>query len=69
MHNKTTLEESPRCACYHCIKIFEPKEIKEWTDNNDTAVCPFCNIDAVLPELVGFPFSEDLLHKIHDFWL
>ena len=35
------------CSCFYCGKRFNPKEIKEWTDKGQTAICPHCGIDAV----------------------
>ena len=46
--NRELLNTATSCGCYYCGKIYTPTEIKEWTDNNQTAICPYCGIDAVL---------------------
>jgi hypothetical protein len=80
MHNKTQLSLATECACYACVKVFLVNEIKEWTDdwdyrrkieapqNEHTAVCPHCGIDAILP--INMEEDKDLvnLQKIHDYW-
>jgi len=40
--------ERTMCGCYYCKQIFEPCEIKIWVDNYQTAICPKCDIDAVM---------------------
>lgn len=39
-------------GCYYCLSCFPVTQIKDWMSdrNGPTACCPFCNIDAVLPE-------------------
>ena len=46
--NRKILTKSSRCGCFYCLKIFEPKEIKDWCDNGTTAICPYCGIDSLL---------------------
>lgn len=69
MHNKGALAFVKECACYHCIKVYLVSEIKEWTDRDmDTALCPYCDVDAVLP--VHEEKDKDLMNlkKINDHW-
>lgn len=46
--NREKLEVLNRCGCYFCKKTFKYDEIKEWTDEDKTAICPFCSVDAVV---------------------
>ncbi|AQY51444.1 hypothetical protein PWEIH_14676 [Listeria weihenstephanensis FSL R9-0317] len=66
--NKLLLATSKRCGCFHCLQIFDPREITMWLDAEDTAICPFCSIDAVLPELDELPISVDFLTELHQEW-
>lgn len=52
------------CSCFYCGKRFNPKEIKEWTDKGQTAICPHCGIDSVITSCIQ---DEDLemLHKYY----
>ena len=45
---KKLLEKSKFCGCYRCLKIFDFNQIVKYLDENQTAVCPYCKIDAVL---------------------
>lgn len=40
---------SEQCGCYYCIQLFPPSEINDWIDDDQTAMCPKCGIDSVLP--------------------
>ena len=58
-YNRGAIETmSTQCGCFHCLRTFESKDIKEWTDNNETALCPYCGIDSVLGN--KNPFCEDM---------
>ncbi|MCB0696502.1 MAG: hypothetical protein KDC07_04010 [Chitinophagaceae bacterium] len=51
------------------MRTYNPIEIKEWTDNNNTAICPYCDIDAVLPDNKNFPITDpDFLAKMQEYW-
>ena len=49
------------CGCFSCIDIFEFKDIEEWTDQGQTALCPSCGTDAVIGDYTGLPIEEDFL--------
>jgi hypothetical protein len=65
--NKIFIENSNKCACYFCLSIFEPKEIKEWTDSGETAICPRCQVDSVLADST-IEISEELLTQANKHW-
>lgn len=62
MKNKDILIDY--CSCYYCLKQFRKNEIKEWTDQGETALCPYCHIDSVIPD----HYPEDFLQSIHAYW-
>ncbi len=67
--NKTELLDDTKCGCFHCLKIFHPKEIKRWLrDGGGTAVCPYCGVDAVIGERAGYPVTEEFLREMREFW-
>jgi len=71
LSNKKILSEDSICGCYHCLKVFNPAEIKYWiTDALDgTAVCPYCGIDSIIGKSSGFPIDTEFLQKMHNHWL
>ena len=65
--NRSALAESRICGCFHCLNEYPFAQITEWIDDGNTAICPFCGIDAVL----GFetPTTDaQLLSKLHERW-
>ena len=68
MHNKDEIIKSERCGCFYCLAIFSPGEIKEWVDDNDTALCPKCGIDSVIGSASGFPITPNFLKKMKEAW-
>lgn len=67
-NHRKTLSKDKICGCFFCLKIFSPKEITDWIDDDNTALCPHCGIDAVIGESSGFPITEEFLEKMRDRW-
>ena len=66
-NNKKVLQNSEYCGCFYCITIYQPHLIREWCDKGETAICPYCGIDSVLPgEVIGIGLS--LLKGMHERW-
>ena len=68
MKNRDRLGMTKSCGCYNCKKIMLVSDIKNWTDNGQTAICPLCDTDCILAE-VSDPVTEDVLITIHKHWL
>jgi hypothetical protein len=65
--NRSSLEKSTICGCFYCFKEFVFERVVEWIDDDETALCPYCGVDAVL----GFASptaDQQLLHEMHDRW-
>ena len=58
--NHSTLVQSHTCACFYCLKTFSPSEIVEWIGDKDadTAMCPYCGIDAIIADKTGLPIED-----------
>ena len=63
---------SVRCGCFHCLQVFAPSEIDEWTDELSgspvTALCPRCGIDSVIGWAAGFPLTPEFLTEMQEYW-
>lgn len=57
-NHRPQIEASTKCGCFYCQRIFQPTTIEDWTDDDTTALCPFCGMDAVLGDASGFPISK-----------
>lgn len=66
--NKELLNNANTCGCYHCCEIFNRNEIKDFTDNEKTALCPKCNIDAVVADTCGFSITKEFLESAKKYW-
>ncbi len=64
-HNRTEIEAAGECACYYCLETFPSAEVVKWADEGQTAVCPRCGIDSVVPRRVA---SDRLLRDMHAYW-
>ena len=73
-NHKPELEQDSVCGCFYCQRVFHPKEITEWlieknpADWRGTAVCPYCDVDAVIGESSGFPITEEFLSAMSECW-
>ena len=66
--NRSALEQSNVCGCFHCKKVYSPNEIDQWIDDGRTALCPHCGIDSVIAESTGYPMTEEFMTKMHKYW-
>ena len=48
-NNREAVLFATRVSCYFCLKVSMSSEIKHWTDGGNTALCPNCEIDAIIP--------------------
>lgn len=69
--NQDEVDVSRRCGCFNCGAVFSPEEIVEWIDDAEgqTAICPRCDVDAVLGEASGYPLTKEFLDEMRRRWL
>ena len=65
--NRTEIEKSVVAGCFSCEKIFNSSEIVEYTDKGETALCPFCGVDAIIANESGIYISPDLLNEMKEY--
>jgi NTP pyrophosphatase (non-canonical NTP hydrolase) len=63
-HHRDAVLKVAYVSCFYCLNHYRPKLIKEWCDREQTALCPKCGIDAVLPTHMG----TEALRAMHDYW-
>jgi hypothetical protein len=66
MLNRDRVTTAASCGCFHCQSIFASDEVREWVDNGQTALCPRCGIDSVLPGITDFETLASLHHHRFD---
>lgn len=56
--NREILKKVGKCVCIDCGQKFDYNELEKqnywawYNEPNDTAICPFCSIDSVLPLII-----------------
>ena len=70
-YNRAMVEYSARCGCFHCGGIFAGNEVAQWLqedDGEDTALCPYCGVDAVIVGNEQYPVCMMVLSKLYMHW-
>lgn len=66
-NNRDTLRKHLTCGCFHCKKIFQTNEITDWTDNGETARCPFCKVDSVVVSTPNWQLTDEVLEILYKY--
>lgn len=59
-NNREAIQAGTHVSCYYCKKVSPASDVARWTDNGNTALCPKCEIDAVIPGEFDAPTLEAL---------
>lgn len=68
-YNQRLVEESHECGCFHCGSCFTGEEITKWLkedDGEDTVLCPYYGVDAVIVGTDLLPLSTALLSMLYE---
>jgi hypothetical protein len=68
IRNREQLEASKIAGCYYCCNLFLPIVIDYWVDNQKTAICPLCGIDAVIGDASPYEINSDTLKMLNSYW-
>lgn len=69
--NKMKLINTGKCVCFYCGKRFNALEIEEWIQDKkgNTAICPYCNIDSVIPTFIdGEEITDEIIHELYEYY-
>ena len=66
-HNKELIITSEKCYCFYCQKKFNSSNVKDYIDDGQTALCPNCEVDAVLPDNIE-GINEEVIEKMNKYW-
>ena len=64
MNNRESFNTSNLCVCIDCLSKFSYTKIRDWCDNGNTAICPYCWDDTVLiaPEYTNLYTENDIIN-------
>lgn len=69
IRHRAEILQSDVCGCFYCITIFRPKDIIDWIDDEQTAICPNCGIDSVIGDKSGYPvIDNNFLKQMNSYW-
>jgi hypothetical protein len=71
-NHRKKIEKDTVCGCFACGRIFHPSEIEEWCAEEEngevvTALCPYCDIDAVIGESARLPVTAEVLRLLNKY--
>lgn len=72
-HRKEVLAGT--CGCFYCLRTFEGSEVERWIDRKrtgepNTAMCPHCGLDMVLPAARDLPVEDpEFLKAMRAMWV
>jgi len=61
--NSNDIMRYAQCGCYFCVEVIEVEEVVEFTDNGETALCPKCGIDSLIPNETNLEYLGELCEK------
>ena len=63
--HRAILEGAREIYCFDGEHVVSFREIKDWIDDGETALCPSCGTDCLVPSCL----SEDQIKEMHDYWM
>lgn len=68
IYNREKIEKTDLCGCFYCKHTFPPENIKEWTDERKTAICPYCGVDAVICNDSNYKITKEDLETLNEYY-
>ncbi len=65
--HRALVEQSKSAGCINCGASFTPADVKIWIDDDQTACCPKCGVDAVLPSAAPIFIDPHLLAALQQY--
>ena len=67
-HNKKLIDTADKCYCFYCKSSMQKDEIKNYIDDGQTALCPKCEIDAIIPDSIDDTVDEQMISEMNEYW-
>ncbi|MEE1273224.1 MAG: hypothetical protein UHI81_01845 [Olegusella sp.] len=67
--NRRLLEGTDECGCFHCGRRFPTSLVTSWIEEDgeeDSGVCPFCGVDALVVGTSEHPLTTALLSELYE---
>lgn len=66
--HRSELSDSSICGCFYCCTKFNFTEITQWIDDEQTALCPNCGVDAVIGSTSNLDIRTEFLKQVNALW-
>lgn len=63
--NRVEIEQSTRCGCFSCSRVFDATEVEDYIDDGETALCPYCDVDSVVGDASGIELNPIVLNELN----
>lgn len=67
-NNRRFVAISDKCYCFYCRACVDHSEIVDYLKDEQTAVCPKCGIDSIIPDRIDETVDESIIAKLHAYW-
>lgn len=67
-HNRNLIAVASKCYCFYCKASVESREIQNYADNGQTAICPKCGIDSIIPDSIDEPVDRKTIAEMNEYW-
>lgn len=67
-HNRALVEGARQCHCFYCQATVDASEVVDYSDNGQTAICPKCGIDSILPDSIEETLNADTIAEMNEYW-
>ncbi len=67
--NRPMLEGTGRAACFGCLAEVQTARVTEYVDAGQTALCPHCGLDTLLPMSESDSLDSSLLTALNERYL
>lgn len=68
INNRQQIEVADMCGCFYCKEMFYAGDVTEWTDNGQTAICPYCGVDSVICNTDDYKIIKEDLEKMNEYY-
>lgn len=67
-HNRSRIAVAGKCYCFYCKAVLDSSEITDYADHGQTAICPKCGIDSIIPDSIDEPIDTKTVAELNQYW-
>ena len=70
IRNRNEINQSEYCHCISCLKSYPSPIVINFIKDGvgETALCPYCGIDAVIGDACGLVINQEILTSLNKRW-